>query len=91
MRVLNLREWWERGDDARREDERLGNVPIGASEAELRNGLDLWAHFADDLAELPPSQQRAAVAAAEDGYIEGRAAGDGQPAWLKGNAKEDRC
>ena len=83
---VDQRIWWERGDDARREDERAGNVTATATAEQLRDGLDLAAWFDADLAELSDTERVAALAAAEHGYVEGRAGGYGQPSWLDARA-----
>jgi hypothetical protein len=83
---IDQRKWWERGDAARREDEQNGDVSAFATADELLDGLDLYYYFADELAGLSKSQQAAALEAAEDGYVEGRAGGYGQPSWLSASA-----
>ena len=83
---VDQRIWWERGDDARLEDERAGNVAADATAEQLRVGLDLAAWFEVDLAELSDAERVAALAAAEHGYVEGRTGGYGQPSWLDAHA-----
>lgn len=83
---VDQRFWWERGDDARRADERAGNVATTATAEQLRDGLDLAAWFDADLSVLPEAEQFAALEAAEHGYVEGRTGGYGPPSWLDAHA-----
>jgi hypothetical protein len=87
--VIDQRAWWDAGDSARREDERAGNVAVDAPASELERDLAsiLDAHFDVDLSALESDRDRElALEAAIHGYVEGRAGGYGQPAWLDAQA-----
>jgi hypothetical protein len=85
--MLDQRCWWERGDAARRDDERSGAVSQSATAEALRAELDLASYLEADLGRLDEAERVAALDATVHGYVEGRSGGYGQPSWLDAHSR----
>lgn len=92
---VDQRRWWERGDQARHDDERAGvDTTATCSASRCNEGpcpreeltAALAAYFEADLEGLTVSERDAALEAAEHGHREGRPGGYGRPPWLDAHA-----